>query len=68
MAADCRTTATERRRNDVVVDDCSSYVQALYKSIKQSVNQSAYVRQLIGSEWRQLSAGVCALDCAVPIS
>jgi len=25
-------------------------------------------RPLIGSEWRQLSAGVCTLDCAVPIS
>jgi len=28
----------------------------------------ALLLRFIGSEWRQLSAGVCALDCAVPIS
>ena len=45
----------------------SSDVLSLPNLRTQPTPGGALLRQLIGSEWRQLSAGVCALDCDVPI-
>ena len=60
-----------KRHSDVlqILTNClTNCLNAQHQNRLVLISGGALLRQLIGSEWRQLSAGVCALDCAVPIS